>query len=273
MIDTHIHFWHFNPVRDSWMDGSMGRIRRDFLPADLEPIFAVHKLMGCVAVQASQSNTETQFLLELASKNPMIRGVVGWIDLKDPAIDEKLSTFSGLHILKGFRHIAMAEPDHFLLQDDIIRGIKALGAHNYTFDILLHSHQLQAAVDLVARLPGQRFVINHCGKPNIKSNKLQQWKRDIQTLARHQHVYCKLSGLMTETARNNWNEQEIHTCLDVVFECFGTARVMYGSDWPVMLLAGNYSQWFELMLNYTAKFSLAERQRIFSSNAVDFYQI
>ncbi|WP_200911866.1 amidohydrolase [Pedobacter sp. Hv1] len=273
MIDSHQHFWQHHPVKDSWISDEMAVIKRDFLPVDLVPILKDNGINGCIAVQADQSEVETNFLLDLAKQNPFIKGVVGWVNLQNANINERLHYFSQFKQLKGWRHILQAEPDGLMLKPEFLRGIKALTEFGYTYDILIHQHQLPEVIQLVDKCQNQAFVIDHCAKPAIKNNEIADWKSHIQSIAQHPNVYCKLSGLLTEADWKHWDEKQIFNYLDVVFESFGTERLMFGSDWPVLLLAGSYSQWKGLIQRYVQQLSQQEQQQIFNDNAYTFYKL
>jgi L-fuconolactonase len=202
-IDSHQHFWKYDSQRDSWINDEMKVLKKDFMPADLKIIFKENLIDGCVAVQADQSERETEFLLNLANKNQFIKGVVGWVDLRADNIKEQLTHASLSKIVKGFRHIAQAEPSGFLLGEKFHRGISELSGFNFTYDILIHENQLLEALTFTKNFPDQKFVIDHIAKPNIKAKSTERWKRVIQQYAPLENVYCKLSGLVTE---NNWHQ-------------------------------------------------------------------
>lgn len=273
IIDAHVHFWNYHPVKDSWITPDMEVIRKDFLPGDVELCFSDHHVEGCVAVQADQSEAETNFLLVEAENSTFIKAVVGWVDLLDPNLEDRLKHFSEFPKLKGFRHIVQAEPKGFLLQQQFINGLKLLNAYNFTYDILLKADQLGDAIKLIDKLPDNAFVLDHCCKPDIKSKDIRNWKEKMQILAQNPNLHCKISGLITEADWNNWNEREIFDCLDVVFEHFGINRLLFGSDWPVMLLAGNYTSWLQLLKSYTKQFTETERNSFFLGNTKAFYKI
>src|SRR5262252_8202766 len=218
----------------------MRAIRRDFLPADLAPVLAASGIDGCVAVQADQSEAETRFLLDCARQHPFIKGVVGWVDLRSPRLDATLDALSREPRLRGVRHIAQAEPDDFLTRDDVVRGIGQLGRFGLAYDILVYERQLPAALTLTARLPDQRFVVDHLAKPSIKTGALEPWAGHLRELARRPNVWCKISGLVTEADWTGWRPEHLRPYLDVAFEAFGAGRVMFGSDWPVCLVAAPY---------------------------------
>jgi L-fuconolactonase len=271
-IDAHQHFWQYDPVRDAWITDAMAVLRRDFLPADLGPLLAANGMDGCVAVQADQSERETQFLLDLARDSPFVRGVVGWVDLRSPAVGDRLAHFAADRHFRGVRHLVQGEPnDEFLLQDDVVRGIRALASHDLTFDLLLVPRQLRAATRLAALLPDQRFVLDHIAKPLIKDGVLEPWASDLGALALQPNVWCKLSGLITEADWGSWKPTQLRQYLDVVVESFGVDRLMWGSDWPVCLLAGSYEEVREVIAEYLVRFSVDERTAIFGGNATTFY--
>lgn len=270
-IDAHQHFWHYDPVRDSWITDEMAVLQRDFLPDDLRPVLEVHDVHGTVAVQADQSEKETHFLLQLAESHSFIRGVVGWVDLLAPNLGERLEHFSQSKRLCGFRHIAQAEADDFLARKDVARGIGRLSDFGFTYDILVYHRQLPAAVSLVEKLPDTRFVIDHLAKPAIKEGETEPWATHMRELAEHLNVWCKVSGMVTEADWAGWRQDDIRPYLDIVFEAFGTDRLMLGSDWPVCLLAAGYGDVWTLLDAYASQFPPSEREKLFGGNAVDFY--
>lgn len=250
----------------------MAALKRDFLPEDLIPELQQNRVDGCVAVQADQSEQETMFLLDLARKHSFIRGVVGWVDLRADRLRERLLFFSQYHELRGVRHIVQAEADDcFLLRKDFLRGIAELREFGLTYDLLIYPHQLPAATELAATFPQQKFVLDHIAKPAIKTREIDGWERNTRRLAALPNVFCKISGLITEADWRRWQPGELIPYLDVVFACFGTERLMFGSDWPVCLLAGSYGQVKEIVANYTEALPRSEKDRIFGLNAERFY--
>jgi L-fuconolactonase len=274
IIDSHLHFWKYHPVKDAWITNDMKVIQQDFLPADFLPVLQQNKIDGCVVVQADQSEAETNFLLQLAQENDFIKGVVGWIDLRAPDAEEKMAHYAKYKKLKGFRHIVQAEaqPD-FLLRDDFCRGIAKLAKYNFTYDILIFPKQLQYAAAFVQFFPQQAFVINHAAKPNFKQADFLQWEKDIRAIAVNANVYCKVSGMVTEADWKNWQPADFLYCLNVVTAAFGINRLMFGSDWPVCLLAASYAQVSNIVSNYFSKFSVKEQQQFFATNAINFYHL
>ncbi len=272
-IDAHQHFWRFDPVRDAWITLEMETIRRDFLPHDLAPLLEHSGIDGVVAVQADQSLAETDFLLALAREHSFVRGVVGWIDLRSLALRETLARYRDNSALKGFRHIAQAEPDDFLAQSDVVSGVRTLGAHGYSYDILIKPPQLAAASQLVRACPDVTFVLDHCAKPDIASGKFSDWRTGLRALAQHPNVYCKVSGLVTEAAWATWHPEEIIPVMEWALACFGAERLMFGSDWPVCLLAGQYARVHEVVRDWAGSLSDAEQRALFGDTASRAYRL
>jgi L-fuconolactonase len=273
-IDSHQHFWKFDPVRDHWITDKMSVLRRDFLPEDLIPEMKDHGMDGCIAVQADQSETETRFLLDLASRHPQILGVVGWLDLCSPDIRSSLQAYSNCKKLRGLRHIVQAESDdRFMMRKSFMHGISCLQEFGLTYDILVYENQLPAALEFTTHFPEQSFVIDHIGKPPIRSGERIPWTRCIRELANLKNVYCKISGLITEADWKHWRAEDVIPYLDIVFESFGAYRVMFGSDWPVCLLAGTYQQVVELIQNYLEPLPGTVQASVFGLNAKRFYGV
>lgn len=274
VIDSHQHFWKYEPVKHSWIDDEMKVIRKDFLPSDLAKVYQENNIDGCVAVQADQTLEETDFLLDLASKNDFIKGIVGWADLRGNDIEAVLEKYSKYQKLKGFRHVVQGEADHnFLLRSDFLRGISALEKHNFTYDILVFPHQLLSVLEFVKRFPNQKFVIDHIAKPYIKDGFFDGWAILMKEIAKQENVFCKVSGMITEADYKSWTQAELQQYLEVVFTAFGTDRILFGSDWPVCLVAGNYQQVKEIVTNFISKFSKAEQADIMGNNAIKFYNL
>lgn len=273
-IDSHQHFWTYNLVRDSWITDNMEVIRKDFLPSDLHPLLEQNTLDGSVAVQADQSEDETHFLLQLAQNNDFIKGVVGWVDLLGEDLESRLEYFSQFKKLKGFRHIVQTESDeNFLLRSDFCQGIAQLEKHNFTYDILIFPKHLATAYEFAKKFPNQKMVIDHLAKPNFKETNFDYWEKGIREMATCQNVYCKVSGLVTEADWENWSESDFNYCLDTITEVFGMDRLMFGSDWPVSLLAASYKQSYDIVANYFSKFSEEDQRKIWGENAINFYNL
>jgi L-fuconolactonase len=270
-IDAHQHFWHYDPVRDGWITEEMSVLKRDFLPHELETLLDENGMDGTVAVQADQSETETRFLLGLAEDHPSILGVVGWVDLLSPDLPERLERFSRFRRFRGVRHIAQAESDDFLTRREVIRGIGMLRDFELTYDILVYPRQLPAALALVQALPDQPFVLDHMAKPLIGRGVMEPWATHVRELASHPKVWCKISGLVTEADWARWRPEEFRPYLDLVFDAFGPRRLMFGSDWPVCLLAAEYRQVVALVEAYAEQLPAPERGALFGGNAASFY--
>jgi L-fuconolactonase len=273
-IDAHQHFWIYQPREYGWIDDAMASLRRDFLPGDLKSELERSGFQGCVAVQVRQSLEETRWLLELAGQAPFILGVVGWIDLRSPEVRSELAQFAANPKLVGIRHIVQSEPDDdFLLQPEFLRGISMLEEFDLAYDILIYPRHLRVAAEFVRRFPGQRFVLDHLGKPSIKSGELQVWKREIQEMAESPNVFAKLSGLVTEADWKNWKPEQITPYLDVAFECFGPSRLMVGSDWPVCTVAASHSKVIDIVTDYLSQSTSEVRDAVLGGTAQRFWRL
>jgi L-fuconolactonase len=273
-IDSHQHFWKFDPVRDTWIDESMAVIRRDFYPVDLEPILKKHNINGCIAVQADQSEIETEFLLNLAEKNDFVKGVVGWINFMDPHVRERIGHYSTFSKLKGMRHVLQGEPDRaYMLNPQFMKGIAALKNYDLAYDVLIFPDQLGYTNQFVKNISGVRFVIDHIAKPDIKNQNIDKWATGMRIIAQHENASCKISGMVTEADWQNWQYVDFEPYLDVVFEAFGSKRVMFGSDWPVCNVAGGYDKMIAIVDQYTSKISVYEQSRFWGLNAIEFYKL
>ncbi|UCH13190.1 MAG: amidohydrolase family protein [Bacteroidales bacterium] len=273
-IDAHQHFWIYNPKDYKWIDTKMNVLQRDFLPEHLWKEQKKTGFDGSVAVQARQSLRETEWLLELASENNRIKGVVGWIDLCSASIEEQIVKFTSNTRLVGVRHVLQDEPDdNFMLQNNFRRGIGYLNKYKLAYDILIFPRHINTAVKLVSEFPDQRFVIDHIAKPLIKDNIFSPWEKDIKALAQFPNVYCKVSGMVTEADWKKWKPEDIHPYLDIIYGAFGNDRLMIGSDWPVCTLAGSYETVMNVSLNYFKDFSENIKSKIFGDNCANFYNI
>jgi len=271
-IDSHQHFWKYEPAKHSWINDEMAVIRRDFLPGDLKKVYDENDVDGCVAVQADQTIAETDFLLNLANENNFIMGVVGWVDLRSKDVDPVLEKYHSEKKIKGWRHIVQGEPDHnFLMRPDFLRGVSYLEKYGYVYDILIFPHQLGATLEFVKQFPHQKFIIDHIAKPYIKDGFFDGWAVLMKEIAKHPNVHCKLSGMITEADYNHWTSQQIIPYMDWVLSSFGPDRIMYGSDWPVCLVAGNYGQVKKLVTDFIDALSDEEQKAIMGGNAVAFY--
>ncbi|QKJ32282.1 amidohydrolase family protein [Mucilaginibacter mali] len=273
-IDAHQHFWVFDPVRDSWINDEMKVIQRDFLPPELDFVLRESGMDGCVAVQADQSEEQNAFLLGLTEGHDFIKGIVGWVDLQADNIEERLEHYSHTKLMKGFRHVLQGEANRALMLEPAFkRGISLLHKYGFTYDILIFPDQLKFATKLAKEFPDQKFVLDHIAKPYIKDGKIDSWSAEIEQLAACPNVYCKVSGMVTEADWHNWTNDTFKRYLDVVFKAFGTKRTMFGSDWPVCLVAGDYTRVKAIVSEYCSQFTADEQDMIFGGNATTFYNL
>lgn len=272
-IDSHQHFWRYSPVSHAWIDDSMAVLKRDYMPEHLRVELDRSSLDGCVAVQAAESLDETRFLLELAEDNPWILGVVGWVDLLADDVRDALAQFDDHARFVGVRHIVQSEPDDFMARHDFRRGIAALAEFDLAYDVLVYARQLPAAIDLVRAFEGQRFVLDHAGKPDIRHAAIDEWAGAIRELSRCPNVWCKVSGLVTEADWTAWTDADLRPYLDVVFQAFGPERLMIGSDWPVCTLAASHPRVVGVVSQYAAGSSESERRAVLGETAARFYKL
>jgi L-fuconolactonase len=273
-IDSHHHFWRYDATEYDWIGDSMSAIRRDYLPADLEPEIRAAGIDGVISVQVRQTIEETRWLLALANEHEFIRGVVGWVPLADPAIGQHLDALADEAKLKGVRHIVQGEPDeNFILGDDFNRGVAALKDYKLAYDVLIYERRLPQAIVFVDRHPQQVFILDHLAKPRVKENELEPWRTNIRRLAERENVYCKLSGLVTEADWQHWTEPQLLPYLETVVDAFGPRRLMFGSDWPVSLLATSYRGWHDLVARLCSRLSANEQARTFGETAAEAYRL
>ena len=273
-IDAHQHFWLYNSAEYGWIDESMAAIRRDFLPEDLAGELSANEFNGSVAVQARQTLEETRWLLELAAASPRILGVIGWVGLRSPAVHSQLKPFARNPKLVGVRHIVQAETDdRFLLRPDFLCGISLLEEFDLAYDILIYTRHLPVAAEFVEKFPRQRFVLDHMAKPPIRAGEIDVWEKGIRQLAAFPNVLCKVSGLVTEADWHHWTPEQIRPYLDVVFDAFGSERLMIGSDWPVCLVAGQYGRVMDVVKDYVRSNCPGALEAILGGNAQRFWQL
>ncbi|GGF29077.1 amidohydrolase family protein [Echinicola rosea] len=272
-IDSHQHFWKYNVEKHAWIDDSMKAIQRDFLPADLKPLLDKEEIDGTVVVQADESLEENTFLLDLATEYPWIKKVVGWVDLCSENILMDLEKYAQEPKLTGFRMILQGQPPELMAAPPFRKGIGHLEKFGYTYDILIFPHHLEEAIDLVDQFPRQPFVIDHIAKPYIKDGKIDEWASKMKVLAEREHVFCKVSGMVTEANWSQWTKEDLRPYLDVVFEAFGTKRLMFGSDWPVAQVAAEYPLNVSIIKDYIQHLSLNEQADIMGNTASAFYNI
>lgn len=271
-IDSHQHFWIYDPIQYGWMTEPLAALRRDYLPQDLEPLLQATGFDGAIAVQARQTVAETEWLLGLADAHPLIKGVVGWVDLRSPELPKQLERFSKHPKLVGVRHVVQDEPDdQFMLRPEFRRGIGQLREFGLTYDLLLFPKHLPVAVKLVEEFPDQPFVLDHLAKPEIRDQRISPWREDLQRLAQLPNVCCKLSGMVTEAKWRDWRAEDFKPYLDAAFECFGANRLMIGSDWPVCTVSSDYNATMRLVMDYVSQLTPAEREGVLGGNCARFY--
>ncbi len=274
IIDTHHHFWNYNPVEYDWIDDEMAVIRKSFLPEQLKSTLAQTDVSGVISVQARQFLEETDWLLKMAAENDFIKGIVGWVPLFSNNIDEIMEKYAANKWLKGVRHVIQGESDpEFILRKDFNRGISLLKKYDLVYDILITEHQIPNTIRFVDQHPDQQFVLDHIAKPKIKTNEIKTWGQNLKELARRENVSCKISGMVTEADFKNWTEEQLQPYFDVVLDAFGPSRLLFGSDWPVCLVATEYQNWLNLVKKVVAKYSIQEQEQIYFKNAISIYQI
>jgi L-fuconolactonase len=274
-IDSHQHYWHFNTADYGWMGENMSVIKRDFLPTDLLPELKSIDFDGSVAVQARQSLEETNWLLQLADEHPHIKGVVGWLDLQSEQAEEQIAAFAKHPKAAGVRHVIHDEEDlDFMLRPAFIRGVQLLEKYDLAYDILIFPTHLANTIEFVKQFSDKQiFVVDHIAKPLIKDGIVSPWKEDIVALAKFPNVYCKLSGMVTEADWNTWKPENIRPYLDVIMDAFGPERILIGSDWPVCLVAGKYSEVMQVVIDYISTFTEKEQALMLGENAAKAYGI
>lgn len=270
-VDAHQHFWKFSAQEFDWIDDAMSMIRRDFLPADLEPLLQANAIDASIAVQARQSIEETDWLLAKAEIHPWIAGVVGWLPLTSPSLPALLEHYSGQPKLRGLRHVLQAEADEYFEGADFHRGLGLLRSYGLVYDLLIVERQMPAALRLVDRHPDQIIVVDHLAKPRIAAQELQPWATHLRQLARREHVVCKLSGLVTEADYQQWTVAQLKPFVEVALDAFGPSRLLFGSDWPVCTVACGYARWCEIAEEMLSACTTAERDAIFGLNAQRVY--
>lgn len=275
-LDSHHHFWNYdaNPMDFPWMTEDLAVLKNSFQPADLARLFNEVGMEGSIAVQARELPVETEYLLDLARQHSFVRGVVGWVDLCSDDIEQLLEPYSNQELLKGFRMLIHDQPDpDFADSAEHARGVGLLAGYGWTYDLLLRTIHLPAAIRLVDRYPQQLFVVDHIAKPDPMQSDWSAWQKGIVEIARRPNVYCKLSGMVTEADWSNWRKPDYSRFLDEVLDAFGAERCMYGSDWPVCTCATDYKSMYSVVEEWSSKLSKTEQQSIFGESCAHFYDI
>src|SRR5579871_1601523 len=273
IIDTDVHFWKYDKKGEAWITENMAILKSDFLPQYFSATAKRNDIDAVVAVQSSQSEIGTRFLIELSKTHPIIQAVVGWIDLGNEDIYEKLDFFLQYPVIKGWSYDLQQVADDFLPGKNFQRVIGHLQSLGYCCNLLINHDQLAAVTQFFSMFPQLKCVVNHCARPDIRHNNIDEWRFLIKELAKYPNVYCNVSGLFTEAAWKQWSAPDFYPYLDVVFHAFGTDRLMYGSDWPMILLSGLIVQWKSLLEKYMENFSKEQKERIFGLNAIKFYNL
>ena len=273
-IDAHHHFWRYTTEEYGWIDDAMRVIRRDFLPADLAATLKPAHVDGVVSVEARPTLEETRWLLSLAKENTFIKGVVGWVPLADKTVGGLLDELSANSKFKGVRHLVQGEPDPRFLEGAAFNaGLREVTARGMVYDLLIFARQLPAAIAFVDRHPNQVFVLDHIAKPVVQGLPDPSWARSIRELARRENVYCKFSGVVTEVPGWQWTPELLRPYFDTVMEAFGPARLMFGSDWPVCLVASEYSRWIGFVEQCAAPLPAGDRARLLGGTAIEAYKL
>ncbi|MDE0103195.1 MAG: amidohydrolase family protein [Bryobacterales bacterium] len=273
-IDAHHHLWRYDPSQHTWISDRMRVLRRDFLPVDLKAEIGAVGVAGTIAVQAGHSLAESRFLLEQARKTDFVLAVVGWLPLAGPGLGAALDGLAGDARLRGCRHVLQDEADDdYMLREDFNQGLSRVTSAGLVYDILIYERHLPQALVLVDRHPSQVFVLDHIGKPCIREGSFRPWSGLIRKLARRPNVYCKLSGMVTEADWNTWTYKQMLPYLETVLDAFGTRRVMFGSDWPMCLLASSYGRWFSAVERFVSRLGDSERLRVMGGTAAEAYGI
>lgn len=273
-VDAHHHFWQPGRYDYPWLGPHLKAIYRDFGPGDLQPLLERHRIARTVLVQTISSLDETKWFLALARQHPFIAGVVGWVDLKDPRVSDTLDELLASPGLAGIRHQVHDEPDvNWLLRPDVQRGLRVLAQHGLPYDLLIRPPHLAGALQVARRFPDLPLVVDHIAKPRIAEHGWDDWAGGLAALAQCPNVWCKLSGMITEADWAIWQPADLTPYLDYVLATFGPERVLFGSDWPVCLLAGSYDRVVAAVETGLAHLSAAEREKVFGTNAVQFYRL
>lgn len=274
IIDAHQHLWDLSKFDYPWMAPEWTQLRRNHLPADLKREIDAAGMDRTVLVQAQHKLDETRWFLDMAEANEFIAGVVGWVDLTDPALDRVLDEFAPRPKLVGIRHVTHDEPDvDWIVREDVLRGLAVLERRGFTFDLLFFPQHLKHAPTLASRFPNLRMVIDHIAKPPIKSGNLSGWDADLRSAAEYPNIFCKLSGMITEADWRHWTPGDLKPFIGHAIDCFGFDRLMFGTDWPVCLLAGSYQQVLDALKQALGPISPAEQEKLFGLTAQRFYRL
>ena len=274
-LDAHQHFWRYDAAAYPWIGHDMSGLRQDFSPDDLRPLLDAGGFDGCIAVQARACTGETDQLLQLAQYYPWIRAVVGWVDLCASDLEPSLERWAQSPVLRGFRHQLQDEssPADFMQKPEFQRGLATLQRRGLVYEVLVKARDLGAVTELCQQHDRHHLVLDHLGKPDVQAADLKAWARQLAPLAALPHVNCKLSGLITEAHWQDWQSAQLTPYLHVALELFGPERLMFGSDWPVCLLASDYSATCTLLDSLTSTLGPAQQAAIWGGTACRVYNI
>jgi L-fuconolactonase len=274
-IDCHQHFWKASRGDYHWMSPAVPALCRDYLPADLQPLLKKNKIDKTIVVQAAQTKAETDFLLDLAAQHDFIAGVIGWLDMDSPDFPRELDLYSKKPKFLGIRPMLQDLPDdNWILRPRVIEALKWIADRDMPFEFLTYTRHLPHVLTVLEKIPGLRAVVDHVSKPEIKNRKLDPWRSLMARVAEHPNLHCKLSGMITEADFKTWTPDDLRPYVEHVLDSFGAERVMFGSDWPVCLLAGSYDQ-VTAALQAVLKPRLNQQDEIavFGGNAARFYKL
>lgn len=272
-VDSHQHFWDISRFEYFWMTPQVEILRRNFLPQDLESVIAELGVERTIVVQAHHSLAESRWLLELATENEFVAGVVTWVDLRSALLAKDLDELQRHPKFKGVRHLTQEEPDGWLLYPDVLASLGELARRGIPYELAIRPKHLKDVVRLRERCPQLRLVVDHLAKPTVSKHEMDPWALDMEALAQLPDVWCKLSGMITEANWQSWTAADLRPYVAHVVRCFGYDRLMFGSDWPVCLLAGSYQQVMDVLTEVLGPLSTTDNTKVWGGNACRCYQL
>lgn len=274
-IDSHQHYWKVERGDYHWMTPTVPVLYRDYLPVDLRPTLLRYGIEKTIVVQAAQTVAETDFLLNLATADDSIAGVVGWLDMEDPGFERQFKRYRQHPKFLGLRPMLQDLPDdQWILRPQVLQALQVVASCNFPFEFLTYPRHLPFVLQALDLVPGLHAVIDHISKPEIRAGKMEPWRSLIAQVARHSNVVCKISGMTTEADHQQWTVDDLRPYVEHVVECFGIDRVMFGSDWPVCLLAGSYDRVIEALREIVSpRLDEVAERKLFGDNAVQFYRL
>ena len=277
ILDAHVHFWDPTALQYPWLD-AFPALRHSFSPADYSKAVETLPVERYLLVEGNclpeQNLREVQYFTELGGSDPRIGGIIAFVELTKPEIlAATLDCLTSRSLVKGIRQNIQGQPSGFALQRAFVEGVREVGARGWTFDLCVTHDQLGEAIALVERCPDTSFVLDHCAKPSIRTAARDPWRQELARLAAHENVCCKISGLLTEADLAHWTDKDLLPYGMHAIECFGIDRILYGSDWPVLTLAGSYASWYGFTARLTESFTEHERRRFYGENAARVYRV